>query len=473
MNNPFKQVIVNLHKNDIHYVIARNHEAIIQSRFEDLNDIDILINIEEIDKVHNIFRACNFIHCPPFIFFDHSYYCIESVEDKPILYLFHIQYANHHKGLIYSDNRDIINRRERCQDFNIPNNKDQYALYLLNLILNNNWTDFKNKFTRLNKIQEKLDETDKKNIFEIRLSLGLSAVLKFLGLNSHEKVIALLNSKKNFYLSKILMEAVLFLSLKNSFYFFLYKLTSLLNLMKTYLLLKRKSKVIVILGGDGAGKSSLIENFKQEFQSGPILFKEGYFGLNHHQFLLTKVTLYPWRFLMRSFSYRRKNSLPSRNQKKECGSVIKYLFDFFNFILKPFYYLVMYIEMLYRYIKLNFNCYAKHFTVVCCDRYPYDFLTEHKVTHLVWLKLFPRPDLIIYLDPPLKILIDRKGAEYNLNHQSIEQLEQKKDKHNKTLSKIFSQNGISHYFLDTSIHDQQHTLKIARDYLFQLFNKSS
>lgn len=201
---------------------------------------------------------------------------------------------------------------------------------------------------------------------------------------------------------------------------------------------KHRGKIVAITGIDGSGKSTFIKKYKIKSENHPSLFIE-----------MSMSTLY----LPHTLSQPIRRSILYFSSKAQKMRIWKN----FAFVLSQIQILFDYIGLLYLYSRAR--TITLKGTNVVFDRYAIDHVnkkinskkTTQILTKLAFIKLFPKPDILIYFDIPPKKSLERKQED------SYEQLMAKYTSYNK----IFLQYKISNTFIriDASktveeVHDQ-------------------
>ena len=156
---------------------------------------------------------------------------------------------------------------------------------------------------------------------------------------------------------------------------------NLRKLLKDY---KKNLFIVVFLGPDGSGKSSLINKLINEYKC---------FGFNYHSHIYPKLNI---KFANKNFyPYSKKPYIRIISNFKVIFMIIKnFIYYFFTFILKK-----------------------KGNTIIWCDRYIYDIfadpwryrLTKSKLSLKLIKKFSLKPDLIFILNPPVNQILKRSS----------------------------------------------------------------
>lgn len=170
---------------------------------------------------------------------------------------------------------------------------------------------------------------------------------------------------------------------------------------------------VALIGPDGAGKSTISQTL---VASSPFSFKAIYMGDNIEacNFAL------PTSRLVGYFRRRRRNKNPERSytrvdssgarcgRKMSLGQMLWTAGRLLNFLAEEWYrQLLSWGYQMQGYIVL----YDRHFLFdfsldgIDSDKWPF----EERLHRWILTRLYPRPDLVIYLDAPAEVLFSRKG----------------------------------------------------------------
>ena len=156
---------------------------------------------------------------------------------------------------------------------------------------------------------------------------------------------------------------------------------------KIFNLIKFNNKlIIVIMGLDGAGKTTLINELKIEL-SGVFNVKTTYMGW--HNFYLWPIKVY------RNFKYKNIDT----KKRKSLTHPIKRVGLFEN--------IIVFIELYSRYLSSILD---KNTEIIIFDRYFYDTIIRSKnhFFETILITLVPEPNLFLLLDAPNNVLYSRK-----------------------------------------------------------------
>jgi thymidylate kinase len=147
--------------------------------------------------------------------------------------------------------------------------------------------------------------------------------------------------------------------------------------------MKRKRKIIAFIGTDGSGKSTLLQKMQELFPDVQLL----YFGWQ--PFLITTKWL--------SRLLKKKNIVVTERANRNVR------FRFVQEAMLGYYF----IEYVARYL------FQMKKEIVLCDRYFYDFYAHYdyasKSVFFPWLlKIFPKPDVLFFLDVDSYTAVQRK-----------------------------------------------------------------
>lgn len=196
--------------------------------------------------------------------------------------------------------------------------------------------------------------------------------------------------------------------------------------------------IVVIMGIDGAGKTTLIRELEKEL-SGVFNVRTTYMGW--HDFYLWPIRVY------RHFKYKHID----KDKNKSITDSVKRIALFENIII--------FIELYSRYLKSISN---RNTEIVLFDRYFYDSIVRSKNHSLETLLIYlvPKPDLFILLDAPNNVLYERK-----------KEISMGKIKLLKEL--IYSKNYLKPIIIDTYENDIFTCIKRANTYIFQSFTENA
>jgi thymidylate kinase len=195
--------------------------------------------------------------------------------------------------------------------------------------------------------------------------------------------------------------------------------------------------IVVIMGIDGAGKTTLIRELEKEL-SGVFNVRTTYMGW--HDFYLWPIRIY------RHFKYKHID----KDKTKSITDSVKRIKLFENIII--------FIELYSRYLKSILNGNTE---IVLFDRYFYDSIIRSKNHSLetLLISLVPKPDLFILLDAPNNVLYERK------KEISMEKIKLLKEL-------IYSKNYLKPIIIDTYENDIFTCLKLTNTYIYQSFTKN-
>lgn len=198
----------------------------------------------------------------------------------------------------------------------------------------------------------------------------------------------------------------------------------------------RNKFIIVIMGIDGAGKSTLIMELEKEL-SCVFNVKNTYMGW--HDFNLWPIKVY------RHFKYKHTDT----KKRKTLNESIKRI----GFIEN----IAVFIELYSRYLKSILD---RNSEIILFDRYFYDSIIRSK-DHF-WEKLLvsfvPKSDLFILLDAPDNVLYSRKKEISLENIKLLKNL-------------IYSKDYLKPIVIDTFENDISACVKLADTYIFQNFTE--
>jgi thymidylate kinase len=170
----------------------------------------------------------------------------------------------------------------------------------------------------------------------------------------------------------------------------------------------KKGLVITFSGVDGAGKSTVISNIKQAFES---TYRKKVVVLRHRPSLLP--ILSAWQYGKQEAEQRSINSLPRQGKNKNIlSSLFRFGYYLTDYVLGQFYVNIKYVNQGY---------------IVIYDRYYFDMIEDAKRSNIhlparftSWFyKMLLKPDVNFFLYAPAETIIFRKKE---LDKQAIEEL---------------------------------------------------
>lgn len=197
---------------------------------------------------------------------------------------------------------------------------------------------------------------------------------------------------------------------------------------------KKKLFIIVFLGPDGAGKSSLIRKLMNQYRS---------VGLNYYSHLYPNL----------NSKFANKNLYPySKKPYRTTISIFKVLY----MLMKTF------LSYLFTFLFMK-----KTKTIIWCDRYIYDIFADPKRYRLkeIFLnyksikRLSFSPDLIFIINPPIKAILKRSSEiskeELKIQRKNYDQLSKLIDetiliKNDDSINKI---SKICKYYIDQVLYN--------------------
>lgn len=196
--------------------------------------------------------------------------------------------------------------------------------------------------------------------------------------------------------------------------------------------------IVVIMGIDGAGKTTLIRELEKEL-SGVFNVRTTYMGW--HDFYLWPIRVY------RHFKYKHTD----KDTKRSITDSVKRIALFENIII--------FIELYSRYLKSILN---RNTEIVLFDRYFYDSIVRSKnhIWETLLISLVPKPDLFILLDAPNNVLYERK------KEISMEKIKLLKEL-------IYSKNYLKPIIIDTYENDIFTCIKLTNTYIYQSLSKNT
>jgi thymidylate kinase len=160
---------------------------------------------------------------------------------------------------------------------------------------------------------------------------------------------------------------------------------------------------VALIGGDGAGKSTIIRKLEKSF-SLPV--KSIYMGINREASNVSLPTSRLVRYLKRAHNRRARLGRTERKGSGKAWAALRLV----NLLAEEWY---RQVHSWYYQRKNQIVAYDRHF------QFDYDYdnadTNANSLRFSDWLhrwclaRLYPRPDLVIYLDAPAEVLFARKG----------------------------------------------------------------
>ncbi len=376
-----KKVLTEFNKNKVKYCILRNYEFLTDKKQKPGLDLDISIAIEDKSKAEQILSKYNFIKKPKQFSRKHQGYSYFSKEE--LLKLgFDVQW----NGVVWNDmyylNSSIYNRRKKVAYFYVLSDEDAFIMYLCHSILGKRF--FKQKYRQkllglsnkdldFNYITNHLNKTFKNR------SIGKKLVYLVKN-NQFDRILNI----KNRLITKFIFPNHTFHFISLFFRWFNEKI------------LTKKQPLIAIIGPDGAGKSTAVQNITKILQQNNRKVAQIYLGRG-------KSHLLPINKTGKAVYERIKT-----NQSKSLVKTIYYL-------AAPIYTL----DLLLRYLFIVRP--KRKNNIIVTDRYATDIYLMPKISNnfrLFLFSLFPKPTLTFYLFNDPNTLYNRK------KQQSVEELKQ-------------------------------------------------
>jgi thymidylate kinase len=165
--------------------------------------------------------------------------------------------------------------------------------------------------------------------------------------------------------------------------------------------LKRKGFCLCFIGLDGSGKSSFLNEFNKIYsdKSGIYEVDNIYFGWKPKLISTKLLSLF--------------NPKSSKKGRENLTRINKQKLSFFRGCIMRISLINYYFEFIFRYLT---EVYPKlrRTHLVLLDRYPYDVFVQNPIARkskffkFLFKYLFPKPDICIYLDTPMKDICKRK-----------------------------------------------------------------
>lgn len=375
-----------MNKAGVNYVVLRNYLPI-----EDLNlkgDIDILVHPDDFERIKKILLADNWL---PRIIKRRDGHLEMFKFGKEKIYIFDIQDDLLFRGkkIKAVEVETILDKKKLLdQYFFIPNDIHSLVLFIFRLALEkDNINDA--QFARLEVLYDLC--RNYKDFLEI--------IKKDFGQTIYEALSEILKSKENLLnsqnygkLARLAQEN--FLCHHESFFVNFWQ--KIKNKIAPYVFLFKKVELIVFVGSDGSGKSTLVEKLKY---FSPVFGTQIYFG---------------WRGYCFKFMEKLEKKSASKNRViREVKNRLKFIL--FN-VLLPF-------DLFFRFLKTKKN--AKY-GIIIADRYPLPkkhsgrtrLIPIQKIYHQLGLLLsyllLPKPTLLFILTgDPKKLWERKKEASFN------------------------------------------------------------
>lgn len=198
----------------------------------------------------------------------------------------------------------------------------------------------------------------------------------------------------------------------------------------------RHKFVIVVMGIDGAGKSTLIEELVKQLS---FIFNVKTTYMGWHDFYLWPIKIY------RYFRYKNRD----KKKRKIFIESIKKV----GFIEN----IAVFIELYSRYLK---SVRDRNSEIILFDRYFYDSIIRSKNHFMenILISFVPEPDLFLLLDAPDEVLYARKKE---VSLESIKLLKEM----------IYSKDYLKPIVINTHENDIPACVKLANTHIFQNFNE--
>jgi thymidylate kinase len=195
--------------------------------------------------------------------------------------------------------------------------------------------------------------------------------------------------------------------------------------------------IIVIMGLDGAGKTTLIKELETEL-SGVFKVKTTYMGWNN--FYLWPIKVY------RNFKYKNIDT----KKRKTLTDPIKRVGLFEN--------IIVFIELYSRYLSSILD---RNTEIIIFDRYFYDTIirSKNQIFESILIPFVPKPNLFLLLDAPNNVLYSRKKEISVENISLIKNL-------------IYSKKYLKPIVIDTYKNDILTCIKLTNTYIYQSFTEN-
>jgi thymidylate kinase len=381
LNEDLKNTFGKLNKAGVNYVVLRNYLPV--QNLNSKGDIDILVHPDDSERIKKILLADNWLlRIIPRV--DGHTEMFKFGKEKKI-YIFDIQddLLFGKKKIKIGEVKAILNKRKLLDEyFFVPNDIHSLVLFIFRLALEKDSINDL-QFARL-EVLYNLSKDDK-DFLEI--------IKKDFGEKVYELLLEILENKKNFldrqnYKKLAIMAQENLISYQGSFLNCFWR--EIKNKIISYALLFRKVELIVFVGSDGSGKSTLVEKLKY---FSPVFGAQIYFG---------------WR----GYYFKPMEKLEEKSVSK--NKVIREINNRFKFIL---FNMLFPFDLFFRFLKIKKN--AKY-GIIIADRYPLPkkYFGKTKIIPVqkicskltLWLTylLIPEPSLCFIAEADPKIIWARK-----------------------------------------------------------------
>ncbi len=378
VNDFFKSVLQEFNKQNIGYAVLRNYEFLLENKYSDPGDFDVMISSEDFYKAEKIFYSFGFVKNSPQFSLKHRAFSrlVDGIR---------IGFDTQKGGIHWNDNpylidKQVLKRKKKIDFFYTLSDEDAFIMYLCHSVLGKRRfkPKYKNKILELN--SKKLDRdyiyANLSNIFSNKLA---SEILKldFNNITKKSKYYAFRFVIKNFKRSSTFF----FLFFR---WFFGHQKSPLRKIPFVKFFCK-SAPMISFMGPDGSGKST---NAKRLVQ---LLRKNGY----------RSEYIYSGRG---GGNILPINKISSAYKKKEKSSTK----------FKPLIYTlaapIYALDILVRYFLKIFPK-RKNYVIVVTDRFGSDMLLMKYVPlffRKFLLLFFPKPTLTFYLYNDVDVLHKRR-----------------------------------------------------------------
>jgi len=354
------------------------------------NEIDIYIKSESLIQLKQIFLEQGLLVDHRLINHPHCKYT--DVESK-INDFFHIDMVSDIH--VFDKSRGIrINKKDLFPEVLANSDCYKYVFMLLHAVLDKKYS-MDNKYTNI--LTEMRGKISNKELSQVINNLILPKIL----FNKIEK--AYLNSEERIinWFYKPFVRIILLTKKPYGTLKWIYR--KFKRLLSNWFNKQFDEKIIVFMGADGSGKTTMINTLIDQLQEEDWQYVH----------LGNKSQLLPTTRLIHLIRKKNKKNPITKKSFQENDTVSKshsLISETKNKILTINYYLEVYIHIQYLRIKNLF--FSKHSRLVI-DRYIYDKFYEN-INRFSVFKFFPKPNLIVLMDAPINILLSRK-SEHNRN----------------------------------------------------------
>lgn len=384
-----KSVIEECKKDNIDLIILRNYEFLLDDSQIKSSDtgIDVAIKSRDLNKLDKLFKKLGFIKRPKAFSYKHQGY-VKYFSDFDNSLGFDVQIG----GVYWNDmqylDEDIFKNVKKIDFFQTLNDDYTFVMLTIHSILGKRF--FKPKYKKI--LINLIDIVDFKIVNDI--------ILRTFGKNSAEFIVQKIKTNNIDDIGKKSIILIFKFLLRSPFRIFtLSLLTFRWIIWSNYL---TASPLISVIGPDGSGKSETNKMLIESLSNNNRKVKYIYFGRGRSNIL-------PFTKLGRIYK-RAELKKDSKNIKKRVTFLRKILYTLSSFMFTT--------DLLLRYVFRVFPK-RKNRNIVMTDRYCSDILLMEHVPFFIkyiFLVLFPKPVITIYLYNDAQVLYDRR------KQQSVDEL---------------------------------------------------